>query len=289
MILVTGATGNIGKEVLKKLLAKGQKVRATAINAEDAQQIPGEAQPVLFDFSNSLTFDAALKGVEKVFLMRPPQITDIEHTLNPFVDAAKDHGVRQIVFLSLLGVEDNPRVPHYAAEQYIKKSGVPYTLLRPSFFMQNLNTTHQQEIKEHDEIFIPVGEAKTSFIDGRDVGAVAAETLTAGGHTDKAYDLTGREALDYYQVADIFTDVLGRKITYQDPSLPAFIWRTWRRGKPLPFTLVMAMLYHSTKKGLAIVVSDQVENILNRRPTPFRQYVEDYRSAWQKDGQKLYS
>jgi len=280
MILITGATGNIGREVLNNLLEKGHKVRATAINAEDARRIPESAQTVIFDFSNPQTYSTALTGIKKVFLMRPPHITDIEHTLNPFVDVAKSRGVNQIVFLSLLGVEDNPRVPHYAVEQHILESGIPYTFLRPSFFMQNLNTTHRQEIAEDSEIFIPVGDAKTSFIDARDVGAIAAQTLTEGGHTNQAYDLTGPEALDYFQVAEIFTDVLGRDITFREPSLPAFIWRTWRRGTPLPFALIMGMLYNATKKGLADVVTNQVEYILGRQPITFRQYVEDYQSAW---------
>ena len=283
MILITGATGNIGREVLNNLLEKGHKVRATAINAEDARRIPESVQAVIFDFSNPQTYSTALTGINKVFLMRPPHITDIEHTLNPFVDVAKSRGVNQIVFLSLLGVEDNPRVPHYAVEQHILESGIPYTFLRPSFFMQDLNTTHRQEIAEDSEIFIPVGDAKTSFIDARDVGAIAAQTLTEGGHTNQAYDLTGPEALNYFQVAEIFTDVLGRDITFRAPSLPALIWRTWRRGTPLSFALIMGMLYNATKKGLADVVTNQVEYILGRQPITFRQYVEDYQSAWQKE------
>jgi len=283
MILITGATGNIGREVLNNLLEKGHKVRATAINAEDARRIPESVQAVIFDFSNPQTYSTALTGINKVFLMRPPHITDIEHTLNPFVDVAKSRGVNQIVFLSLLGVEDNPRVPHYAVEQHILESGIPYTFLRPSFFMQDLNTTHRQEIAEDSEIFIPVGDAKTSFIDARDVGAIAAQTLTEQGHTNQAYDLTGPEALNYFQVAEIFTDVLGRDITFRAPSLPAFIWRTWRRGTPLSFALIMGMLYNATKKGLADVVTNQVEYILGRQPITFRQYVEDYQSAWQKE------
>lgn len=285
MILITGATGNIGKEVINGLLDKGQAARGTAINSQDAQKIPVGVQPVLFDFSNQQTYDPALEDVDKIFLMRPPQITDIEHTLNPFVDAAKSRGVSQIVFLSLLGVEDNPKVPHYAAEQHIIKSGIPFTFLRPSFFMQNLNTTHRQEIKEDDEIFIPVGTAKTSFIDAGDVGAVAARTLLELGHANKAYDLTGPEALDYYQVADILSEVLGRKITYKDPSLAAFVWRMWRKRKTtLVFALVMAMLYNSTKKGLADVVTDQVDKILGRPPITFRQYAENNKSAWKRMG-----
>ena len=181
MILVTGATGNIGRDVVAGLLANGQAVRAAASRDASARRVPAGVDTVLFDFADAKTYGPALAGVERVFLMRPPQITDMEHTLNPFVDVARESGVRHIVFVSLLGVEDNPRVPHYAAEQHIKTAGVPYTFLRPSFFMQNLNTTHRAEIREHDEIYLPVGKARTSFIDTRDIGAVAAKVLSDDG------------------------------------------------------------------------------------------------------------
>lgn len=280
MIFVTGATGNIGREVVKELINMGQPVRAAAIDERDAQGIPQGVEIALFDFADPASYEPALANVEKIFLMRPPQITDIEHTLNPFVDYAKSAGVRHIVFVSLLGIENNTRVPHYAVEQHIKSRDIPYTFLRPSFFMQNLNTTHREEIRVRDEIYVPVGDARTSFIDTRDIGAVAARVLTEEGHENRAYDLTGAEALDYFQVAEVFSAVLDRKIAYQNPSALGFIWYSWRRGIPLKFVLVMSMLYASTRSGMADVVTDDVLQVLGRPPISFRQYVEDYAEAW---------
>lgn len=282
MIFVTGATGNIGREVVKELINMGQPVRAAVIDERDAQGIPQGVEIALFDFADPASYEPALAGVEKIFLMRPPQITDIEHTLNPFVDCAKSVGVRHIVFVSLLGIENNTRVPHYAVEQHIKSRDLPYTFLRPSFFMQNLNTTHREEIRVRDEIYVPVGDARTSFIDTRDIGAVAARVLTEEEHENRAYDLTGAEALDYFQVAEVFSAVLGRKITYQNPSNLGFIWYSWRRGIPMKFVLVMSMLYASTRKGMADVITEEVSQVLGRPPISFRQYVEDYADAWRK-------
>jgi uncharacterized protein YbjT (DUF2867 family) len=155
-----------------------------------------------------------------------------------------------------------------------------WTFLRASFFMQNLNTTHRAEIRDRDEIFVPVGKGKTSFVDVRDLGAVAALALTQPGHDNQAYDLTGPEALDYYQVADLFSQVLGRPITYRNPSLINFVSRSLLHGTPMPFALVMAWLYHQTRKGLSEQVTGEVERLLGKPPTSLRRYIEDYQAAW---------
>jgi uncharacterized protein YbjT (DUF2867 family) len=178
-------------------------------------------------------------------------------------------------------VEDNPRVPHYKVEKYLESSDIPYTFLRPSFFMQNLNTTHREEIQKRDEIYLPVGDGKTSFIDVRDIGAVGARVLSESGHENRFYELTGAEALDYYQVAEIFSETLGRKITYKNPNQFSFLWYTLRHGTPLPFALVMLMLYRSTRLGMAERVTGDAEQLLGRSPTSFQRYVQDYKDVWQ--------
>jgi uncharacterized protein YbjT (DUF2867 family) len=270
--------------VSKALLAMDQPVVATVLDVDRVQDIPeGDAALVVFDYTKSETFAPALEEVQKLFLMRPPPISDVQSTLNVVVDEAIVAGIEHIVFLSLMGVERNRFVPHHKVERHIVSSGIPYTFLRPSFYMQNLNTTHRDEILKRDEIFLPVGKAKTSFIDARDIGAVAARVLTEPGHENRAYDLTGGEALDYYQVADLLTEILGRKITYRNPSIVSFV-RRWRAtGLPLKFVLVMAFLYTSTRLGMAGRVTGEVGRLLGRPPRTMRQYITDYAAAWQPD------
>jgi uncharacterized protein YbjT (DUF2867 family) len=282
-ILVTGATGNVGHQVGKALLESGQAVVAPAKDERDARRVPEGAEPRFFRFGRPETYPAAFEGVNKLFLMRPPQISDVKRYLFPVIDYAKGAGVTHIVFLSLIGVERNKRVPHYKVEQYLARCGVPYTLVRPSFYMQNLSTTHRQEIVEEDKIAVPVGKARTSFIDVRDAGAVAAKVLSEPGHENRFYELTGGEALDYYQVADLFTEILGRKITYTDPSLLRFVYETVARGGKLPFALVMAFLYAQTKRGMADRVTDEVARLLGRPPITMRQYIQDYAQVWRVD------
>jgi nucleoside-diphosphate-sugar epimerase len=146
--------------------------------------------------------------------------------------------------------------------------------------MQNLNTTHRREIKERNEIFVPVGHAKTSFIDVRDIGAVAANCLIDNGHAGKNYDLTGTEALDYWQAAAILSNTLQRTIQYRNPNPIYFLFETVRRGTPLMFALVMMGLYTSTRFGMAEPVTSEVERLLGRKPITFQQYAYDFRHAW---------
>jgi uncharacterized protein YbjT (DUF2867 family) len=280
-ILVLGASGNVGAEVVKNLLAKGQNVRAADIDQTKLKERFGDAvEAVCFDFTNPRTYVNAFAGVEKMFIMRPPHIANIKRDMLPAIVAARQAGVNYAVFLSIIGIEKAKFVPHYKVETYLKEQNFDTTFLRCSFFMQNLNTTHRQEIKERSEIFVPVGNAKTSFIDVRDIGAVAAQCLSEEGHTSQNYDLTGAEALDYWQAAKILSETLGRTIVYRNPNPLHFFIETIRRGSPLAFAIVVMGLYTSTRFGMAEPVTVTVEKLLGRKPIPFKQYTEDYKAAW---------
>ncbi len=148
-ILITGATGNVGAELVDFLIKKKQDIVIGVRNIDKAKK---EFNPnneliafVTLDFTTRDTYQSDIK---KIFLIRPPKISDVEEDIFPFIDKAKEQGVEHIVFLSLLGVENNRFVPHYKIEQYLKNVGIAYTFLRASFFMQNLNTTHRQDIKK---------------------------------------------------------------------------------------------------------------------------------------------
>jgi uncharacterized protein YbjT (DUF2867 family) len=280
-ILVIGALGNVGTEVVRELQTHGRNVRAADLDAARLKMKFGSAiEAVHFDFSKPETYPSAFEGVERVFLMRPPQISDVKKLMFPAIDAAKKAGVRHVVFLSLIGIEKAKYVPHYKVETYLKEQGFQTTFLRCSFFMQNLNNTHRAEIRERNEIFVPVGNARTSFIDVRDIGKVAARVLTEEGHAGRNYDLTGAEALDYGQVAGILSETLQRTITYRNPGALYFLIETLRRGASFPYALVVTGLYLSTRFGMAKTVTDEVERLTGRKTISFKQYTADYREAW---------
>lgn len=280
-ILVIGALGNVGVEVVEKLLASGNSVRAADLDIEKIKAKFGSAvEAVHFDFSKPETYKNTFAGIEKMFLMRPPQISDVKQYMFPAIDSAKEAGVKHVVFLSLIGIENTKFVPHYKVEQYLKEVDLQTTFLRASFFMQNLNTTHRIEIKERNELFIPVGNAKTSFIDVRDIAAVAALALTQAGHTGRNYDLTGSEALDYWQVSKILSEVLGREIKYKNPNLIYFFISIVQRHTPFMFALVQTGLYASTRFGMAKTITNEVEKLTGTSPITFKQYANDYKESW---------
>lgn len=278
-ILVTGATGNVGAEIIKQFATSDHRVLAGARNPAQTSVDPIVEQ-VRFDFADHATFASALHGVTRLFLMRPPALVDVQHYFVPVIEAARDAGVEQIVFLSVLGAEKIPWIPHRRIELAIEQADVPYTFLRAGFFDQNLSTVHRDEIKKHRAMLVPAGTGKTSFIDVRDIAAVAVKCLTEKGHHNRAYPLTGQESLDYFEVSQVFSDVLGRSITYPNPSLFAYINLMRLRGLSIRSILFLIGIYLPTRLNLVAHVTPDTERILGRPPITMRQFVEDYRDVW---------
>ncbi|SER44229.1 SDR family oxidoreductase [Natrinema salaciae] len=275
VVLVTGATGTVGRHVVAALTARDADVRTALRDPEPvSSEIADVGDTVAFDFTKPETWGRALTDVDGIFLVRPPVVDKSE--VGSFVDAADRVGVSHIAYLSTLGAAKNVLVPHHWIEKRIMATDLEYTLLRASFFMQNLLEVHRPDLVEHDELFVPAGSGKTSFVDARDVGEAAAVVLTESGHVDRAYDLTGPEALDYGEVAAIFSDVLGRSITYPEPSLVAFANRMRRRGEAVGFIALMCGIYTTARLGLAARVTDDSQRLLGRRPRKMRTFVEDY-------------
>ncbi|GAB7094277.1 SDR family oxidoreductase [Halolamina litorea] len=281
-VLVTGATGTVGRHVSNELAERDYSPR---VGLRDPgvvpESLPDVADVVEFDFVRPETWGAALRGVDGLFLMRPPTVD--ADTVSAFAEAAARVGVARIAYLSTLGAERNPLIPHHRIEQRVVATDADHTLLRASFFMQNLAEVHREDIVEHDEIFVPAGTGETSFVDARDIAAVAATVLTEPGHENRSYDITGPEALSYADVAAVFSDVLGRRITYPEPSLVAFVRRSRGRGYPLPFIAVMCAIYTTARLGLADRVTDDTRELLGREPRRIRAFVEDYAAEFRPE------
>jgi uncharacterized protein YbjT (DUF2867 family) len=280
MILVTGATGNVGGDVLHGLLELGVPVRAAVTDLVRARTtLPENAELVRFNFTDPSTFGTALEGVSRVFLMRPPTMGDPK-VFQPFLEALKARNIEQVVFLSLLGAQGNPVVPHRKLELAIEKLEIPHVFLRPSFFLQNLSTTHLQDILERNDLFVPAGNGRTSFIDARDIAAVAVRALTVSHIVNGGIDLTGSEALTYSEVAEIFSQVLGRHITFSDPAALHFGREMRKRGMKSAFVNIMILIYTTNRLGLAARVTNDVERILGRKPLTVGDFVRDFKALF---------
>ncbi len=280
-IFIIGATGNVGGEIVKICSReKFEAIAAVSDLAKSAGRFESGVEPREFDFTRSETYSDAMQGVTKVFLMRPPAVSNVRRDIYPFLEYCSRNSIEQIVFLSLLGAEKLFFTPHRRIEVEILRLGIPFTFLRPSFFMQNLATTHRDGIKDESEIFVPAGKGKTSFVDVRDIAEAAFRSLSTVQHLNKSLELTGSKVLSYFEVADILSDVLERPITYRNPSMISFIYRNWQKYRNLSFVLVMAIIYTTARFGQAGTVTDALPKLLGRVPIPFRQFAEDYKDCW---------
>lgn len=274
-VLVTGASGNVGRYVTEQLVQMGEQVVTVGTDTQKLHGIFGDkVDTVYFDFTNKDTFHNALEHVDRVFLMRPPHLGKPED-LYPFIDAMKEHNIKLVSFLSLMGVEKNTIPPHHKIEKYIEASGIPYAHIRPGFFMQNVSGIHSVEIREKNKIFIPAGNSKTSFIDAEDIGLSIATVL----HDPKkfkntAHTITGAEALTYYQVAEILSRVTGRHITYAKPGYLKYRrYYIKQRGLDKGYVNVTVALYFMTRMGTAKGVTDDFVKLIGRKPRSFEEFA----------------
>jgi len=222
-ILVIGATGGVGSAVSATLIERGVPFRAAIRNLNKANttapftsdKAKGLVEFVEVDFYNPATLEKAFHGIEKVFLMTPPGQTG---TAYPMVEAAKKAGVKYIVKLSALGADETPErflwgSEHGQVEQAITKEGIAFTSLRPGYYFTN-GFGVRQTIKEKGAMYAALGDAKLSMIDPRDIAEVVANCLTQPGHEGKIYNLCGPDNLSYFDLAQIFSEVIAKPVTY---------------------------------------------------------------------------
>lgn len=283
MILVTGATGTVGSEVVRQLRAAGVPVRAgvrSPQKATEAQKLGAEV--VALDFDRPETFAAALRGVTKVFLLTAPASFD-DTSEKRFIAAMQAAGVGHVVKLS---VWDAPAEGyqiarwHRASERLLEASGLAYTFLRPSGFMQNLPNFLGAAIKQQGAFALPMAQAAVGHIDVRDIAAVAVKTLTEGGHEGKGYNLSGPAALTYGQVAEQLSALLGKPVQYHAVSPEAWKAQMLGYGMPEPAVDPMVDLYRYYVAGGSADTSSAVADITGRPATPLAQFLKDHAAAF---------
>lgn len=277
MILITTPNGKVGSEVAKQLLKQGHSVRLGAHTVGKAQAAFPQAGVVPFDFADEDKVRAALKGVEALYLASPGDAQ--AEPVKRVIDLAKEAGVKRVVRLSAMGVEmsDNPL---REVERHLEASGLQYTLLRPSWFMQNYSTTHAQSIRTQGKVHEPAGDGKTGFIDARDIASVGVTALTHEGHHAQAYALTGGRAYDRDEVAEAISRATSKAVTYEPVSEAQFQAGMTSAGVPEGYVVLMTGLYQAVRAGYTAAVTDTVEQVTGQAPISLEQFARDHKDTW---------
>lgn len=270
-MLITGALGNVGSEVATACAERGMTARVADRSAARLKERFPSLESVRFDFEDRATWPAALAGCDCVFLLRPPPISDMGATLNPFIDAAYATGVAHIVFLSVLGADRRKWVPHRKVELHLGASGTAWTVLRPGFFAQNLQDAYRRDIVDDARIYVPAAKGRVAFLDVRDAAQVAARIFESPAQfSGQALALTGPEALSFSAVAALLAAALGKPIRYQAATIAGYFWHLAVRRRMSWMQALVQTVLHA---GLRLATrSASME--------PDRNYSADPRGRW---------
>jgi uncharacterized protein YbjT (DUF2867 family) len=284
-ILVTGASGTVGSEVVNQLSRNGHAVhiKSAVHSLENIKKVKdgNRVDSVQIDYNKPESLATALKDLDKLFLVTP-EVPNAPEFASNLVTEAKKNEVRYIVKLSAMDADLKAEVAslrlHRQAEKIIEESGIPYTFLRPGEFMQNFINWDSPMIKKQG-VFWRVGDAKVSLVDVRDIAAVAVKTLTDNGdnrHNGKVYTITGAEALSYSKMAEILSTAIGKKISYVNISEEESRRAMKDIGLSEWWINAIIEVYEYYKKGTQKQVSSAVEEVTGKKPIPFSRFAKDY-------------
>jgi uncharacterized protein YbjT (DUF2867 family) len=277
-VFVTGASGVLGRAIVQAAVNAGLAVRQGGRN-------PAKAEPtteaVRFDYSDRSTIPPAFQGISALVLMAPPLDANAPALLGPALHAARAAQVQQIVLISAFGVNHNEQAPMRMVAHLVIDSGLPYTILRPNFFMENFSEGFLANgIREQNAIHLAAGNGKTSFISVKDIAAVVVAAVQRSLH-DTEIDLTGPEALDHFEVAKMISEASRRTVVYHALTEEQMLAGARSHGMPEPVVAYLAMLYSIVRAGFAAGVAPYPK--LSGRPAPlaFADFAEHV--AWNKE------
>lgn len=279
-ILITGATGNIGFEVIRFLtrIKSSNRIVAGVRNIEEARNIFKDYPDLAYthlDFEDFNTFDSALNGIDKIFLLRPAHISDIDKYFKPLISKIKEKNITQIVFLSVQGAEKSKVIPHNKIERLINEHGLDFIFLRPSYFMQNLTTTLIEDIQTKREIILPSGKAKFNWIDIENIGEASAILLDKfGDYKNQAIEITGLENENFDKVTELINNLIDNPIKYRNVNPFRFFRIKKQEGMVKGLIIVMILLHFLPRFQQEPKISDFYERLTGKNPTDLKTFIE---------------
>jgi len=275
MILITGASGSVGKTVLQEACRKESKVRAMYRSKEEAAKAPSGCEAVLADYSDKQSLRNALHGVTSVFVVCSPipQLVELESNM---LDACKESGAKHVVLNSALGAGDYGKsFPgwHRKVEDKLKATGISHTILRPNGFLQNIVTYNAPSIRTQGAFYAAMADAKVNYVDVSDIAVVAVKALAGGAHAGKTYELNGPEAISNQELAKRISKVTGRTVNYVD--IPESAQREAMLGLGMPEWQVTALveLQQYYQQGGGAKTDGLLKALIEREPVKLDQYL----------------
>lgn len=277
MILLTGATGNVGKELVPYFINEGVKVRVLVRDEHTVIEWKNKAEIAIGDLDKPETLTAAMRGIDRLFFVTPVT-SQVENLLR----AAKQASVRHVVKQSTIEADRSlgPGKWHREQEELIKSMGFEWTFLRPTMMMVNTIEWWSATIKAQDAVYFPGGKGKVSSVDPRDIAAVVHAVLTRSGHEGMIYELTGPEVFTIGEMVQVLAKVLGKPLRYA--SIPAFLAAIWLRKFGMSHELVNALMetLRALRKNEYAYVTDAVERVTGDKPRTFEAWCRENASSF---------
>lgn len=282
-ILVTGATGKLGREVVRELVRAGADVRAATRSPGRGRELHEGVEVVDFDYYVTETYDAAVEWVDRVFLTPPPFDPRADESLVPFLDWAVASGVRHLVLVTAMAAEHLEDLALRKVERRIEDTGVTYTFLRPNLYMQNFTSGLMLDgIRDEGRIGLPAGDGQVSFVDARDVAEVAAQVLTSDAHFGRAYTLTGADVLGLDAVAALLGAAANRPLEYVAIGDDEMRARLQASRLPADQVEVVLGLFESVREGRRAEVSPDLPTLLGRPARSFADFAAEHAATWRE-------
>jgi uncharacterized protein YbjT (DUF2867 family) len=275
MMLITGASGSVGKVVLQEASRKDSKVRAMYRSKEDAAKAPSGCEAVLADYADAQSLRKALDGVSSVYVVCSP-IPNLVELEGNVLDACQESGVKHVVLSSAMGAGDcGKSFPswHRKVEDKLKATGMSYTILRPNGFLQNIVAYNAPSIRTQGAFYAAMGDAKVSYLDVGDIAVVAVKALQGGAHAGKTYELNGPEAISNNELAKRISKATGRTVDFVD--IPESAQREAMLGLGMPEWQVTALLelQQYYKQGGGAKTDGLLKALIEREPVTLDQYL----------------